>query len=69
MSHSVHPKTELVTVRLTPKQREMIDARAKRCGLPTSVWLRSIALQCAAKESRPSERGYLRIEEPNGATT
>lgn len=58
-------KTETLTLKLAPKQRKIIDERAKRCGVSTSVWLRSIAMQAA---TRQASEGYLRIKEPDGVT-
>jgi len=62
MSH----KTVVLHVRFSPEQRKILEAKAKRCGVRLSVWIRLIALQCARIEARSSERGYLRIKEPNG---
>jgi len=72
MAHStVQPKTKVATIKLTPEQDRLIDQRAKRCGVRKSVWMRSILLQAA--HAAPSHvgrgDGYLRIREPNGATT
>lgn len=67
MAHNgVPPKSKVATIKLTPDQHKMIDQRAKRCGVRMSVWMRSILLQAA---SRQSAEGYLRIREPDGATT
>lgn len=65
MAHAVQHKTKLASFKLTPEQYKMIDARAKACGVRTSVWMRFILLQAA---SRQASEGYLRIREPNGDT-
>jgi hypothetical protein len=59
-------KTKVVGVRMTIEQFRLIDQRAKRRGMSTAAWLRSIATQAA--RSNASE-GYLRIREPDGVTT
>jgi len=65
MSH-IPVKTKIASVKLTPEQYKAIEQRAERCGVRLSVWMRSILLQAA---SRNSSEGYLRIREPDGATT
>lgn len=64
--HGVPPKSKVASIKLTPDQHKLIDQRAKRCGVRMSVWMRSILLQAA---SRQSSEGYLRIREPDGVTT
>lgn len=66
MAHPVQTKTKVASLKLTPEQHKMIDLRAKQCGVRMSVWMRSILLQAA---SRHAQEGYLRIREPDGATT
>jgi hypothetical protein len=66
MAHAVHVKSKLASFKLTPEQYKMIDAKAKQCGVRMSVWMRTILLQAA---SRNSSEGYLRIREPNGTIT
>lgn len=66
MTNGIQAKTKMVSFKLTPEQRAAVERRAKKCGVPLSVWMRSILLQAA---SRQSSEGYLRIREPDGATT
>jgi len=66
MAHPVQSKTKSTTIKLTPDQHKQIDQRAKRSGVRTSVWMRSILLQAMSKQ--PDEEGRLRIREPDGAT-
>lgn len=61
--------TEVATIKMTPEQRRIIAQRAKICGVRVSVWMRSVLLQAAKSASREPEDGYLRIREPDGATT
>jgi hypothetical protein len=71
MAHQVQPRSAIVTIKLTPDQHKLIDQRAKRCGVRTSVWMRSILLQAASAAPARVGRGegYLRIREPDGVTT
>ena len=57
-------KDSTLSVRVTAKQAQLIEQRAKRCGVPTRVWMRTILLQAAQRQ--PSE-GFLRIKEPDGS--
>ena len=70
MAH-IASKTKVAVIRMTAEQLRLIDARAKRCGVRTSVWMRSILLQAANTEPARFGRGdgYLRIREPDGVTT
>jgi uncharacterized protein (DUF1778 family) len=63
---SVPTKTKTTTIKLTPDQHRLIEQRAKRCGVRMTHWMRWILLQAA---SRSASEGYLRIREPDGATT
>lgn len=63
MAAHVEPKTKMLSVKFTPEQRRMIDQRARRCGVKTTVWMRSILLQAARTAAA---QGYLRIREPDG---
>lgn len=62
-----HPsKNERVTLRLTAEQYRLIEQRARKCGVRLPVWMRSVLLQAAKREA---SEGYVRIKEPDGATT
>jgi mobilization protein NikA len=65
MAHNVQSKTKVASLKLTPEQHKLIDQRARQCGVRMSVWMRSILLQAARRQSH---EGYLRIREPDGAT-
>lgn len=65
MAH-VPVKTKIAAVKLTPAQYKAIEQRAEQCGVRVSVWMRSILLQAA---NRQASEGYIRIREPDGATT
>lgn len=56
-------KIKRFTVKFTPEQHKAISARAERCGLRVSSWVRSILVQAA---TRPAKDGHLRIKEPDG---
>ena len=60
------PKNHVLTVKVTPEQYKAITRRASERGVSTGAWMRSILTQAASRQ--PSE-GYLRIREPDGATT
>jgi hypothetical protein len=64
-SKSVQGKTKVAFVRFTPEQYRIIEERAGRRQLRVGAWMREILLQAA---KRP-EGQYLRIQEPNGATS
>jgi len=66
MAAGVQKKDHQITIKLTADQLRLIDNRAKKCGVRVSAWMRNILLQAA---SRQSSEGYLRIKEPDGATT
>jgi uncharacterized protein (DUF1778 family) len=66
MAHNVQVKDKTITLKVTADQARAIEQCAKRCGVRKSTWIRSIVLQAASRQ--PSE-GYLRIREPDGATT
>jgi cell division protein FtsL len=61
--------TEVATIKMTHAQRQLINQRAKLCGVRASVWMRSILMQAAQSAARQSSEGYLRIREPDGVTT
>lgn len=52
--------------RVTPEQLKSIEERAQRQGMATGVWMRSVVLQAVGQRAN---RGYLRIREPDSATT
>jgi len=45
-----------VSVRLTPPERETIDAAAEQARIPVTVWARSRLLETADREQRRSHR-------------
>lgn len=59
-------KTKFAGLKLTPEQYRSIEARAERCKVDMSSWMRSILTQAASK---PSKNGYIRVREPDGALT
>jgi hypothetical protein len=59
-------KTKAAGFKITPEQYQMLEQRAEHCGVRLSAWMRSILLQAASQKPR---KGYLRIREPDGATT
>jgi hypothetical protein len=59
-------KTRTVGFKLTAEQYRDLEQRAAHSGLRLGTWMRSILLQAASQKSR---KGYLRIREPDGATT
>ena len=61
--------TKLASVRLKPEQHRLIEQRAKRCGVRTGAWMRSILLQAAQSAAKGPSDGYLRIREPDGVAT
>lgn len=65
-SNGISVKTKTVSIKLTPEQHRLIEVRAKKCGVRVAVWMRMILAQAA---SRQADQGYLRIREPDGATT
>jgi hypothetical protein len=65
-SHGAQSKIVRKSVRVTPEQDQLIAQRAKQCKVSETVWIRSILVQAA--RSTP-DRGYLRIREPDEATT
>jgi hypothetical protein len=62
---TIQPKTKATSLKFTPEQHRLIEQRARQCGVRMGVWMRSILLQAATKQS---SEGYLRIREPDGAT-
>jgi len=63
---SLPHKDRVVSLKFTTDQVRDIEARAKRCGVSRSVWMRTILCQAATRQ--PAE-GYLRIKEPDGRLT
>lgn len=59
-------KTKQTALRMTLEQYRMLELRAEHCGVRLGPWMRSILLQAATQKAR---KGYLRIREPDGATT
>lgn len=64
MAQGISHKTKVATLKLTPEQHKLIDQRAKRCGVRTSVWMRHILVQAA---SLKAQDGFIHIREPDGA--
>ena len=60
---------EVATIKMSHEQRQLINQRAKKCGVRASVWMRSILMQAVKSAGREPEDGYLRIREPDGVTT
>ena len=65
-SKTLPKKTRRAQVMFTSEQYQLIVKRAERRGLPVSVWMRQILLQAV---NRPEGQIYLRVQEPNGATS
>ena len=63
---AVPAKTRSISFKVTPEQYALIEARAEHRGMLVGPWLRSIVLQAA---TAPSNKHFIRIQEPNGATT
>ena len=42
----------VLTIRLTPKERRMIDGAAERDRIPVSIWARAVLLRTAEKGGR-----------------
>jgi uncharacterized protein (DUF1778 family) len=59
-------KTKAMGIKVTPEQYQVLEQRAAHSGMHLSTWMRSILLQVASQKPR---KGYLRIREPDGATT
>jgi hypothetical protein len=59
-------KTKTVGFKLTVDQHKELERRAAHSGVRLGTWMRSILLQAASQKPR---KGYLRIREPDGATT
>lgn len=56
----------VVSLKLTAEQARSIEARAKKCGVSRSVWMRMILIQAA---TRQAAKGFLSIKEPDGSLT
>lgn len=65
---NVKVRTRQVIFKVTPEQYQRILQRAEQCGVRPTQWMRSILLQ-AANRTRLTSDGFLRIKEPDGATT
>jgi mobilization protein NikA len=63
---TIQAKSKSTAVKFTPDQYRAIQQRAERSGLRVGVWMRSVLLQAANSKA---DKGYLRIREPDGATT
>jgi hypothetical protein len=63
---AVHAKTRPVAFKVTPEQYEMIEERARQRGMLVGPWMRAVVLQAA---NAPSNGRFIRIYEPNGATS
>jgi hypothetical protein len=59
-------KTKMALFKLTIDQHRELKQRAEHCKLSMASWMRSILLQAASQKPR---KGYLRIREPDGATS
>jgi hypothetical protein len=59
-------KTKQTAIKFAPEQYRDIEQRAKQRGMRVSVWMRSILTQAATQKPH---KGYLRIRDPDGATT
>jgi predicted DNA binding CopG/RHH family protein len=59
-------KTVAMGFKVTPEQYKAIEQRAAHNGMRLGTWMRSILLQAASQKPR---KGYLRIREPDGATS
>jgi len=59
-------KTRMVAFKLTPDQYSAIEKRAEERGMRMGPWMRLIVLQVAAA---PKNGHFVKIREPNGATT
>jgi predicted DNA binding CopG/RHH family protein len=66
MAHKVRYKDRVLTVRVSASLARSIEQSANRCGVPVSVWVRSIIAQASSRDWNGSK--YIRIREPNGAT-
>ena len=68
MAHNgVQAKSISVTVKLTPEQFKILDAKSRKCGMRMAAWMRAIV--CHAATRQPDMDGYIRIREPDGVTT
>lgn len=50
------PMSSAITIRLTPDQRILIAAAARRVGLLPGQWMRSLAIQAAAQQRAVIDR-------------
>ena len=64
MASNLPHKDRVVNTKFTVEQVRLMDARAKRCGVSRSVWIRTILIQAATRQ--PAE-GFVRIKEPDGS--
>ncbi len=62
----VPTKTKVIAFKVTPDQYTMIIKRAERRGLLVGPWMRGVALRAA---KAPSQGHFIRIYEPDGATS
>ncbi|KKM80150.1 hypothetical protein LCGC14_1342770 [marine sediment metagenome] len=59
-------KTETISFKVTPDQYAMVVKRAEGRGLLLGQWTRGVALRAA---EAPINGNYIRIYEPDGATS
>ncbi len=62
----VPAKTKIAAFKVTPEQYATIEKRAERRGMLVGPWMRAIVLQAA---QAPSNKHFIRIHEPDGATS
>ena len=57
-------RKEMVTLKLTPREREAIERAARKAKLPMSAWIREVALRAAGAADLTQAA---RFERANGA--
>jgi hypothetical protein len=60
---------DVVAIKMSREQRQLINQRAKHCGVRPSVWMRTVLMRVAQSASENRSDGYIRIREPDGVTT
>lgn len=65
-SAKVSVRTSRITLRFTPDQYQLIAQRAEQRRVRLATWMRYILLQAA---TRQTDKGFLRIREPDGGMT
>lgn len=63
---AIPAKKRIAAFRVTDEQYAAIEERAEQRGLPAGTWMRLIVLQAT---KAPRHGRFLRIHEPDGATT